>query len=301
MIIITSPCPNELLHYTSYLVIDKYRKEQGKPPTGLYFNKIMSLAHRKLKEEGIDINLPHYWYRYGDQVHKYCMPNELIWDHENAVKTTVKWRTRKPYYVPDDIYTSAINRIVTELTKRYSDDDKQKNLIRRVYNFAPYDFQRNILELREIIYGWENALNWDIESYKRISKSVILNTIQNFPERVFPELKKEYKIFKTIVELILEEDDWDYKLFHKVCITFWFWFCYYLRLKANENIPKDSILYWESNLDYENQRYRRIIGDFIIELKDKRDKIPEILEKEYLWRKKDIEETKKLIDDFEFG
>jgi len=290
---------NELLCYTSYIAVTKFQKKKGRSPHGVYFNKIMSLAHRSLKEQGIDIGLPHYWYRYGDQVHIQSMPSALVWNHENQYKTIVEWTQGKPSSYNDATYR-LINKTIEELTNKYA--GKNKEIIQEVYKNAPYEFQRKILNLRSIIHGWKYALNWDSRSYQTVSKEVILNALSTFPDRVFPELEEQYKIFKIVVEIMLEKEDWDFVLFEELCITFWFWFCYYLRIKkdARENIPKETVAYWESNLDFENFRYRRIMGDILIKVARDFPKIRKnrLLEREYTWRIKDLEEAKLLIDEF---
>lgn len=298
----TTPNSNDLLRYASYIVINKYKEKKGKPPSGLYFNKIMSLCHRNLLEKDIDIGLPHYWYRYGDQVHKRGMPTNLVWQHESPLKTTVEWRYEEPDFFRHDAY-DIIEEIVIDLTNKYS--DKRKQLVQKVYEYAPFDFQRGILDLRGVVYGWKNALNWDSKNYKLISKGVILDSLSHFPDKEFPELKQQYRLFKKVVEILLEKEDWGFKIFEEAYINFWFWFCYHLRLKkgASENIPKKTIAYWESKLDFENVRYKKIMGDLIIQASKKYPKIikDKQLAKEYRWRTKDLKETYKLIDEFEFS
>ncbi|MCX6664561.1 MAG: hypothetical protein NT038_00650 [Euryarchaeota archaeon] len=290
---------NEALKYASYLVIAKYREKKGRSPSGLYFNKLMSLTHRILLEKGINIRLPHYWYRYGDQVHIHSMPHNLVWNHESPVKTTVDWRYEKPILIRDSTF-DLIDQTVEQLTNQYA--GKEKQLIEKVYNYAPFTFQREILDLREIIYGWKNAFNWDSKTYKRISKQIILKAFETFPEKDFPELKSQYVILKNLITVHLEKENWDFKLFESACITFWFSFCYYLRLKkgASENIPKETVSHWESILAFEHLRYRRIMADLIMQASEKNSKITEnkVLVREYNWRLKDLDEAKHLIDEF---
>lgn len=290
---------NELLNYTSYIAIEKYKRKNGRCPSGLFFNKVMSLANEELKNKGINIELPHYWYRYGDQVHKAGMPSAIIWNHENPTKTNVDWSSNKPYTHTDTTYR-IINRTIQDLINKYS--GKNKQIIQEVYKNAPYEFQRDILELRGIIFGWRNALNWDTNSYRTISKEVILNSLDSFPKDDFPNVIDEYTIIKKILIKIMEKNDWDFQLFKYISQEFWFYFCYHLRLKKNasENIPKEVLAYWESQIDFEKLRFRRLIGDVLININKLNPTIKNdaILRKEFIWRRKDLEETNKLIDDF---
>ena len=293
---------NELLDFSSYLVVSKYNRKTNRDPKGVFFNKIMSLTNKiTCDEKGIDIKLPHYWYRYGDQVHQHGMPNALTWNHESPWKTTVQWNDVKPMSYDSEEYRF-INKLVDELINKYL--GKTKELIQDVYTYAPFDFQRDMLNLRSTISGWKNALNWDSETYKHISREVILSSPFNFPEFDFPELKEQYKIYKELISIILEKENWDVLLFKDIANTFWFLFCYYLRLKrvARQNIPNETVKYWEAKLDFETEKYRGIMGDLIIDANKKYPKIKrnKLLEREYIWRLKDIEETRLLIEEFAF-
>lgn len=88
-----APAPREddLIPLASYLAIEACQDRFENPPRGLYFNKVLSLLHRQFQDLGVDIGLPHCWYRYGDEVVRYEMPSPLVWDHEATDKTTVLW------------------------------------------------------------------------------------------------------------------------------------------------------------------------------------------------------------------
>ena len=202
---------NSLLKFTSYQVIKQFKRKTGGIPRGVYFNKAMSLTHKILKEEhGINIGLPHYWYRYGDQIHKREMPRELEWNHENPVKTTVNWKGDTQLADQDDT-CKQIQKIVRIITDKYA--GKNKQITKDVYQYAPYDFQRRILECRGVIYGWKNALNWYAKSYKNISMPVILTALDSFPSSEFPKLKVPFHVFKTVTKQLLDNEDWDFNLF----------------------------------------------------------------------------------------
>jgi len=285
------------IRYASYRVISEHKDKTGDYPSGLYFNKIMFLLYRHLKQKSLDIKLPHYWYRYGDQVYQYNMPSNLFWDHENPSKTVVKWNYGPPaekgwaYELIDDA--------VSELTNKYIGDEF--SAVREVYKYAPFKFQVKFLDLREAFHGRKNAFNWNNEAYNTVSKHIFLDTIKSFPKSKFPELTHQYEVVRTFSKIYLD-GDWDFKLVENVYNSFWFLFCYYLRLhrKAHENIPKSAISVWESKIELEKLRYRRAISDLIIAASEDRPQIlrNDLIKGEYDWRKEDLEETDKMIDEF---
>lgn len=289
--------PKSLLHYTSYMVIKKYEKAMGDFPSGLYFNKVMSLCNRKLKKSSIDIKLPHYWYRYGDQVFRGTMPRNIMWDHESPAETKVVWRGNDLEIIQNEPYI-LIEEITDKSTETYKDDINKT--IQDVYQTAPFEFQKKFLNLREIFYGRRFAFNWDNDAYKTISKPIITETFSTFPKNDFPELGGMYAIVNEFIEFSLEED-WSFNLLQNVCTNFWFFFCYYLRLHKDsyENISKETLSIWEEKLEFENYRYRKIIGDLIIKYANKHSNIlkNKLLKEEYKWRKADRKEAKQIIDE----
>ena len=288
-----------LLYYASYEVINSYKEKKKRLPTGLYFNKIMSLLNQKLKRKGVEIGLPHYWYRYGDQVHRYSMPSNLIWDHEEPTLTIVGWRDTEILKDTEWPY-NLIGDIIKELTEKYADNEYEA--VHEVYRYAPFSFQQKFLGVREILHGRANAFNWDNESYNRISEKIILDAMKSFPKRHFPQLDNFYQVVYNFIEELMERDEYAFKLIEKICINFWFLFCYYLRLhkKAHENIPPESLAHWQNSLELQRLRYRKIFGDFLIEAKDRYPDILKnhILKEEYNWRIEDIKTTRHFIDVF---
>ncbi len=286
---------DKLLEYASYLVVDSYESLAKEKPNGVFFNKIMSLLNKKNE----NIKLPHYWYRYGDQVCRQKMPAELDWNHAELDQTKVDWKIDSKDHFKE-LEGHPIERDVNDLVEKYHDDVEK--LIDDVYSYAPYKFQRKYLELRKTFYGINNAYNWDMESYKELSKPIFSRTFDDFPIHDFKELKDEYKLVKAFIDTKLESDDWKFRILEKISKHFWFLFCYHLRLnpEARENIPSEILHYWEEKLPNDEDRHRKSIADIIIDSIDKDEDLLEnqIIEKFYDWRQKDKDETKKIIDDF---
>ena len=66
----------------SYLFLKKYREKTGTDSSGVLFNKYMTLLNRALLYKGVDMHLPHCWYRWGDEVVRYCLPF-IDWNHDD--------------------------------------------------------------------------------------------------------------------------------------------------------------------------------------------------------------------------
>lgn len=282
------------LNYASYFVVKEFESLTDEKPTGVFFNKIMSLLNRRID----NFILSHYWYRYGDQVCRQNMPYGLEWTSFEMDRTKVNWKLDRFDYF-DGLKGHPIEEEVKFLVEKYH--NSLEELIDDVYSYAPYDFQRKFLELRKTFYGVDNAYNWDIENYKRLSEPLFRDTFETFPVHEFKELEGEYELVKTFIDIKLK-GDWKFKVLEQISRDFWFLFCYHLRLKpsARENIPPDILHHWREKLPMDTDRHRKSIADMILKSVDEdRDLLEnDIIRDYYLWRKKDKEKTEKLIVEF---
>ncbi len=289
---------NDYLSIASYFIIKKFKDVKGTDPSGLYFNKIMFLTYKSLRNK-INLKLPHCWYRYGDEVIKSSMPTNVRWNHENPDKTKVFWKYIPPT-MEDDGNIQLIEKTIEELTEKYSDNVFEA--VKDVYNHAPFEFQKRFLELREMLYGINNTFNWDATSLANISALVFENAFNTFPVSNFPKLRRQKELTEKAIEIILNSPNPDFNLVKDFCISFWFQFCYHLRThkKANENVPKEILTIWRGKIEFEDLKYRRIIADLLKTLAGKYDNVYDldILKEEIEWKNKDDQEAKKIIEDF---
>ena len=55
--------------YACRVFIEGHEGSVGCSPSGVMFNKFMTLLYRDIRRTlGVDIRLPHCWYRWGDEV-----------------------------------------------------------------------------------------------------------------------------------------------------------------------------------------------------------------------------------------
>lgn len=286
---------DKLLNYASHLIIKEYESLKDEKPNGVFFNKIMSLLNKNIDS----FKLSHYWYRYGDQVCRQKMPTNLEWTNVELNETKVDWKYDTPEFFKE-LEGHPIEEEIKSLVREYNDNFE--DLIDDVYSYAPYDFQRRFLELRKLFYGANNAYNWDMESYKELSKPILEDTYDSFPIHDFKEIEQEYELVRTFMEAKLDSEDWKFKILEKISTNFWFLFCYHLRMnpKARENIPPDILHHWEESLSMDADRHRKSIADTIIKSIERDSSLLEYesINEFYKWRKEDKKETEKIIDEF---
>lgn len=260
--------------YVSYQVIIKHIELQGRPPTGLYFNKILSLLHQELKNKGFDIKLPHCWYRWGDEVVRYLMPSAVVWDHEEANLTTVHWRGDAPNDVCDPALETNIIYHVSELTNKYSGQGRIDDAVNEVYENAPFDFQRKYKACRDAFVSVRGA-KVNITDYgENYIWPKMGEAFESFPANDFPHVAERVPVVRDLLHRILLEEKPPYAIANEVSEEFWAWFCYFLRLnpQCHENVPRETIEHWTETLEVEDHRFHRMLGDHAVDVVERCDK-----------------------------
>ena len=256
------------LKFVAYCVVRQFKKRTGRDPTGLYFNKAMSLINTKLKEEGYNLRLPHCWYRWGDEVVRYYMPFELGWNHEDPPSTKVTWEGDVPRGMIDLRLQDKVKSLSDEMADQFSSENLSE-MVEQVYMNAPFDFQRLYKKVRDSFLSILRA-EVAVENFN-ISKLIpqLEEAIAAFPEdSEFDEIRAHLPAFKSLLMHVLSTENTDYSLANEISEEFWFWFCYFLRLhpRAHENIGKEALAIWSERLEVETDLYMRAFGEHVLRL-----------------------------------
>ena len=256
------------LKFVAYYVVRQFKKRTRRDPTGLYFNKAMSLINTKLKEEGYNLRLPHCWYRWGDEVVRYYMPFELGWNHEDPPSTKVTWEGDVPRGMIDLRLQDKVKSLSDEMADQFSSENLSE-MVEQVYMNAPFDFQRLYKKVRDSFLSILRA-EVAVENFN-ISKLIpqLEEAIAAFPEdSEFDEIRAHLPAFKSLLMHVLSTENTDYSLANEISEEFWFWFCYFLRLhpRAHENIGKEALAIWSERLEVETDLYMRAFGEHVLRL-----------------------------------
>lgn len=232
-----------------YLTVDQCARRFDEPPSGVYFNKVLSVLHRQLTDVGVDIGLPHCWYRYGDEVVRYWLPSELVWDHEAEDKTTVVWDGDPP----EDLETQEGARLRTEIEQIMEEypPDKLDTLVDHVYGYAPFEFQRSFRYFRERVHLSLYSDLHDSQAAEGILLPNLDKASEDFDRKEFGDLREDKEVQFATLRGLLQSGDPNLGLIHEIAENFWFQFCYYLRLhpRAHENVPVQTKQIWMEDLE----------------------------------------------------
>jgi hypothetical protein len=259
---------NDIIKYSSYKVIKRYEEKTNTSPWGIYFNKSISLIHNNLKIHGIDMELPHCWYRWDDEVVRQNMPHELKWDHEESQYTKVKWVGDAPN-LPESEIRKIIDNTVSYVLEKYSNKDALPEFIDLIYENAPFEFQRKYRFVREFFFLTKNESLGVSDPFKEVLLPQISDSLDHFPkDNQFQTIREFIPAFKKFVEYSVNSFRKDYSELEEVSEEFWFWFSYFLRLHkdAHENVNQETILLWREKLSAETEIFYKNFKNHVLSL-----------------------------------
>lgn len=243
------------------IFLNDYETYNREKASGVLFNKFMTLLHRRFKAEGFDMELPHCWYRWGDEVVRYRM-SYLGWDHDYAAYTQVSWGGHYPEYQLDDPTVVKISQYSKEFINKYSGPEGAELAIDEVYDEAPFDFQNEYRKLRENLKIYSKRDGF-IDNYKTLVDSLFTSAMNKFPHKEFKSITEERKDFEEVFRLSLHGGATPSELFEQV-EGFWFFFCYHLRLndKCHENVPRTTLDVWTERIPWETELFTHRLQDY---------------------------------------
>ncbi len=249
----TSP----LLDVACYRVLATY--DSGDGVRGAVFNKVITLLNSRLLEHQFDINLPHNWYRFGDEVVPLELPRQIRFAPRDAdiPRTTFRWEGEAPSL--ESIPEWKQRRIGDELARIKEEFGTQKvdleSIVDEVYDEAPFEFQKKYLSLRRRV---EERQSWSLVSdvIPGIIMPSFLDMVPTFPVGDFPELGPLFKRYVRLAKFSLERGA--LQTFESLNQAFWYGFCYFLRIhpRGHFNVSQRRLDAWR---DAANE-YARSLG-----------------------------------------
>jgi hypothetical protein len=263
--------PNFLLEYSIDSLLKTFNP-QRKPvmPQSTFF-KLMNLLDNRLKKQGVDIELPGYWYRYGFYIDinflDIVLPrkfSELYMIDESHVVPPL--HPRRKYEIGEEIkrkIDSTIHWLWVQYGYKSNYGAKAKKESYAIS--APYEFNTTFQEYIKIV----NRTEAGFVSRKEELEPILDKLLSEFPEKEFSELYDTYLGWDETTRLILDcvpESKQD-ALLKKLMDIFWETYSRGVRIRHNQNIPKPEIISrWKED-------YVKSIPDTLKQIEDIRKKV----------------------------
>jgi hypothetical protein len=231
-------------------------------PDGRYFfkkttlNKMLYLLYLRLKERGIDIELPYFWFKYGTLAdeNQYLDVVGLPFSRYFTNDGSTRAMHRVPYSNIEELNKSIIDEEIGFLVRKYQDDtgyfvhDYLQLILNDVYATAPYEFQRTFNRgLLKYVRQFRTLKRKKIPSKLKLGTDEVLQIKQYLPKLLneFPD------DFTGLFDLFLEWENtmqlaltYNHTMSLKLLDDFWDIFARSLRIRKNENIPQYVIDQW---------------------------------------------------------
>ena len=246
----------------SFLYTKRFREEFGHDVSGVLFNKYLTLLNYESKEKrNIDIGLAHCWYRWGDVVVRQSLPYTR-WTHSDLNLTQVTFTGKEPDPVAGDPVFGHITEFTEQFIRRYRDDrEGVESAVDDIYTRAPLDFQRDYKKFRESLkISRENIPYDNVNDYLR---GLFATAMDSFPQG-FRNIRGQKNAFSAVFAYAIDNNVPADDLFD-IAEDFWFFFCYHLRVRYNENVAPSIIDGWKNSLDLETRRYDASIQNYAYE------------------------------------
>jgi hypothetical protein len=263
--------PNFLLEYTIDSLLKTFNPQRKPVMPQSNFFKLMNLLDTRLRNQGVDIELPGYWYRYGFYIDidflDIVLPrkfSEIYMIDDTHVVPPM--HPRREYEIEEQIrrkIDSTIHWLWEQYKYKSNYGAKAKKESYSVS--APYEFNTTFQEYIKIA----NRREAGFVSRKEGLEPILDKLLSEFPEKEFSELYDTYLGWDDSTRLTLDcvpEDKQD-ALLKKLMNLFWETYSKGVRIRHNQNIPKpDIISLWKDD-------YVKSISDTQKQIEDIRKKV----------------------------
>lgn len=262
--------PNLLLEYAIDSLLKTFNPQRKPVMPQSTFYKLMNLLDTRLRNQGVDIELPGYWYRYGfyidinflDIVLPRKFSEAYMLDDTHVVPPM---HPRKKYEIAE-LIRRKIDSTIHWLWEQYGYKPNYGAKAKK-HSYAisaPYEFNTTFQEYIKIV----NRKEAGFVPRKEELEPILDKLLSEFPEKEFSELYSTYLVWDDTTRVILDyvpESKQD-ALIKNLMDLFWETYSKGVRIRHNQNIPKPDII----------SRWK---DDYVKSMPDALNKIEEIRKK----------------------
>lgn len=261
---------SDLVPVVLYETIDRLKKARGgEAPPSILVNKIAPLVSFRLREKRVIVPIPYAWYRFGTEIEE--VPQEINYlSDEDGKRTLVDWEGDVPELYQGDRSAEAIRTEIDALVEKYADEGNAELAVDEVYDYAPFDFQRDYRLLRICLLQTGRGSREQEEARKSDPWTLLTGALEDFPFEQFPIAARYVDPMREVVKLAWNaHPSRDRALTVEVIEEFWSMFCSYLRVHESGHSPNISIptiQKWRTLAERDRARFERILGDSVVTL-----------------------------------
>jgi len=261
--------------YLCYTLLEELEAAQpGRSITRTQFLKLTCIADRRLKDEhDLDIELPRYWYQYGEIL------NEQPISNSTYTMTSGPWGGKKiqpspgisknSFFIPPEI-SQAIYSVVHGVVSEFANEDADKIKNHQYEKYAPSGFIRRFDEFRSFLndQDQQNASLADfgrgsLQSPEDEAYELLDELLAEYPVDLYSEMHQLFLRWEDTTRLLIEEGDFDKA--ESLLEDFWETFSKVeLRHRHGQNTPESQKVRWLNERDDEIAN----LGDRLTEIRE---------------------------------
>ena len=254
----------DILAYSIVNLIREFDPQKEGTISQTKFYKLLYLLSNDLENDGVDIKLPYYWYRYGPVVPINFLPEGILelrpiaWAKYSG--KAVMLRKHEAFNLHSPLKES-IDDAIGSLSEQYR-DQKTSKVVLDAYATAPYEFQRKYKEfIKHISYKIKFRQIISLVQQLRENEDVVRleDAIDSFDGSNFAEPYSELLQWRLLTKYSIQQlNSIDPSFMIDLSNIYWDkLFCRYLRIQKNKNLPQALIRKWQKDLPNLSKEYER--------------------------------------------
>jgi hypothetical protein len=232
------------------------------------FNKLCYMAHYTLCEEGVDTELPVYWYQWGGVPDINASEYPIFYESsEDSTLVHVEDLSESVF----DIADSAREKII-EVARSFANQYKNVYGVDTIVNdsyklFAPNDFIRTFNSFRTTIQGLESEQSTLFDSSRPSAGKIealrpqMNALVQNYPSDRYSMMEPEFRQWDSITRQLAKNNQ--VQELETFALRFWEAISRVeFRLAHNDNIPRETIVGWFAERENEHDEFAAEIPEY---------------------------------------
>lgn len=257
---------NQLLGYTIDTLLKAFNPDRTPIMNRFHFFKLMNLLDHRLQNQGVNINLPGYWYKYG------------FYSEYRFFDSVLTYPFSKYYVTGDNVYPPIVRTGYEEKVSKkdtgiilttirylyekyggkegYGDSAKEESY----FLYSPYKFNTIF---QSYLFITDVKTSRVSESLKNEITTKLDELLPDFPVNSFPELASIYFEWDDTTRLVLDcaPENKRLELIIDLREEFWEIYSKRVRIKHNQHIPESVIREWKSKFNTELDQASETIED----------------------------------------
>lgn len=203
-------------------------------------HKLLYFIKHGLQEEGINADIPYFWYRYGTMA--------KLSDAETSIAQTDDGTAVQCPVTPtalnlDEPTVDKAKMVVSQEFSRYLQEGGMEGITDRQYEDAPYEVQRHYREMdKQLRTAIDEHPDFMEEGYgpDAVRRS-LSRVVKSFPTDEFPELEDDLYLWYGVMSTELDEDRYKPETLLSISDTFWTIFSIELAQREHSDMTVEEV------------------------------------------------------------